>query len=416
MGKTVFATDINVKKVDNQVIYAKSAYFENVNATGTNLNTDLVDGDKYTKSDTKLKINIQDENTMVVTTRINGNDITFTAIPIGRSENSNVVYFEGESSDPQYSIVNFTYEENIGESSMYFTKYKNIDKSKSSTVLKIYLKKNNSRDYIILEAFDFKSSFDKLFINSLPEDSLLGAWTAREFEPIDSYMGEDNSVLMPRAIINDKYWVCTKTFFYMGETNTHTIRWRTTVDYSNVLVGQEAYLYYTVKVYDKTSTYSVNSNMNSTSQSYLHVNGLTVDQSSIPYTAWKSTKIDGNVTSRIGGTLSASIGVNLGVLNLSYSFPISFSHKAYIDLDQTYTSYDNSGGNYTRNINTKMDSNFTLTQETQYFEVRSALRDYGNTIRTSQLMKTRFHVAIINAATLEIFPYYCDQNVYVGIN
>lgn len=205
MGKTVFATDINVKKVDNQVIYAKSAYFENVNATGTNLNTDLVDGDKYTKSDTKLKINIQDENTMVVTTRINGNDITFTAIPIGRSENSNVVYFEGESSDPQYSIVNFTYEENIGESSMYFTKYKNIDKSKSSTVLKIYLKKNNSRDYIILEAFDFKSSFDKLFINSLPEDSLLGAWTAREFEPIDSYMGEDNSVLMPRAIINDKY-------------------------------------------------------------------------------------------------------------------------------------------------------------------------------------------------------------------
>lgn len=156
--------------------------------------------------------------------------------------------------------------------------------------------------------------------------------------------------------------------------------------------------------------------MNSTSQSYLHVNGLTVDQSSIPYTAWKSTKIDGNVTSRIGGTLSASIGVNLGVLNLSYSFPISFSHKAYIDLDQTYTSYDNSGGNYTRNINTKMDSNFTLTQETQYFEVRSALRDYGNTIRTSQLMKTRFHVAIINAATLEIFPYYCDQNVYVGIN
>ena len=203
----------------------------------------------------------------------------------------------------------------------------------------------------------------------------------------------------------------------MGEENTHTIRWRTSIDYSNVPVGQEAYQYFRLTVYDKTSRYSVNTNLNSDSQSYLHVDKLTIDQASVPYSAWKSTKIDGDVQNNgSSGELSASIGVNYGILSLSYSFPISFSHKGYVDIDETYTSYENAGGNYTRNINTKMDSNFKLTQEGHYFEVRSALRDYGNATRTSKPMKSRFHVDIINAGTMEIYPLYCDHNVDVAIN
>lgn len=417
MGQMVSASSVDVEKTDHQVIFGKVAYVEDVNATGTNLNNDVVDGDKNIKADTKLKITTYPDNSIVVTTDINGNEVTLTGIPAGRSQNSRAVFFEGQSSDPKYSVVNFSYEENMEDSSMYFTKYKEKYNSKSTNILKIYLKENDSRNYVLLETFDYNDSFDDEFINSLPENSLLGAWTAREFEPIDSYFGEDNSVFAPMALTSTKYWVCTKTFFHMGEDNTHTIRWRTSIDYSDVPVGQEAYQYFRLTVYDKTSRYSVNTNLNSDSQSYLHVDALTIDQASIPYTAWKSTKIDGNVQNNgWGGELSASIGVNYGVLSLSYSFPISFSYKGYVDIDDTYTSYENASGNYTRNINTEMDSDFKLTQEGHYFEVRSALRDYGNATRSSQLMKSRFHVDIINAGTMEVFPLYCDHNVYVGIN
>jgi hypothetical protein len=73
-------------------------------------------------------------------------------------------------------------------------------------------------------------------------------------------------------------------------------------------------------------------------------------------------------------------------------------------------------GNYTRSIKTEMDSDFMLTQNGHYFEVISALRDYGNVSRSSSSMKARWNIDVINAATLDVYPLYCDHNVNVAVS
>jgi len=60
--------------------------------------------------------------------------------------------------------------------------------------------------------------------------------------------------------------------------------------------------YYTLKVWDKSMTHEVNTNYDSTTESWLHINALSLDQTSISNTAWKSTEIDGLVQNNgLGG-------------------------------------------------------------------------------------------------------------------
>ena len=208
-----------------------------------------------------------------------------------------------------------------------------------------------------------------------------------------------------------------KSYYDMGENQTHTIRWRTNVDYSNIVKGQEANQYYRLTVYAKSMSFDVNTDLNSNTMSYLHVDGLRLCQTSVPYTAWKSTSIDGEVQNNgWGGELSASIGVSYGLLSLSYSIPLSFSSKGTVDINETYTGYENGvGGNYTRSIETKMDSKFKLTQKDYYFEVISMLRDYGNATRGSQTLKSTWYVDIINAGTMETCSHTCSHDISISI-
>jgi len=88
-----------------------------------------------------------------------------------------------------------------------------------------------------------------------------------------------------------------------------------------------------------------------------------------------------------------------------------------VDINRTYDSYTNGvNGQYTRSIRTEMDSNFKLTQVGHNFKVDSALRDYGNTACSEQILKARWNVQIINAGTLDTYDYYCDHDVSVAIN
>jgi len=421
MSQMAFATDIDAGKIDKQVIFAKTAHVENVNETGTNLNNDVVDGDKNTKPDTKLKININPDNSMTILTSIDGKDVTFTGVPAGRSENSKAVFFAGESSNPKYSILNFSYEENISESTVYFKNYKEKKNPKSTTMLKLYLKvhDSNTRDYIFLEAYDFKPSFDHQFIASLPQNTLLGAWVVTEFKPIDSYTGVDTNVFTTMVASDYNYYTETQTFWDMGESQTHTIKWWTYISYSDVPVGQEATQRYRFEVYDKSMTHEVNNNLDSTSESYLHVNALSLEQTSVPNTAWASTRIDGLVQNNgWGGSLSASLGVSYGPLSVSFE-PISFENMGDVDINDTFESYLNprpSDGKYTRSIWTTMDSDFKLTQEKHYFYVESVLQDYGNVSRSASTLYAKWHVEIINAGNLETFNYYTTHDKPVAIN
>jgi hypothetical protein len=420
MSQTVSAASVYGDKINGQVIFAKTAYVENVNETGTNLNNDVVDGDKNTKSDTKLTINIDHDNSMIIMANINGNDVIFTGIPAGRSENSNVVFFAGKSSDPKYSVMNLSYEENISKSTVYFKNHKNKN-AQSATMLKLYLRVNDSssRDYILLEAYDFNPMFDDQFIVNLPQNTLLGAWVATEFEPIDSYTGVDTDISTTMSDSDYNYYTETQTFWDLGETQTHTIKWWTYVSYSNVLVGQEATQRYRFQVYDKSMTHEVNSNLDSTSESWLHINALSLEQTSVPNTAWASTRIDGIVQDNgWSGSLSASLGVSYGLLSISFE-PINFENVGYVDINNTFESYLNprpSDGKYTRSIWTTMDSDFKLTQEGHYFYVESVLQDYGNVVRPASTLYAKWHVEIINAGNFETVNYNTIHDVPISIN
>lgn len=418
MSLTSFAASNDAETNDQQTIYAKTAHVKDINKNGTNLTNDRLAGDQNTIADTLLKINRTGDQSLIVTANINGEDVAVSGTPIGRSENGKVVFYKGESAHPGYSVVYFAYEENLDAANMYFLSEK--EQSDATGVLKLYLKDEQSatRDYILLESFEFSPDYSDAFISGLTADNVLGAWAATQFEPISSSTGEVKGGGMgPMAVSSTKNWYHTITFFDMGENSTHTIKWSTSVDYSDVKKGQEALQYYRITVTGKNMTFTVNTNMNSNTASYLHVNAIRLDQTSVPYTAWKSTSIDGSVQDNGwgGGTLSARIGVSYGVLGLAYSIPISFTAKGNVDINTTYNSYENANNNYTRSIETKIDSNYKLTQIGHYFEVASMLRDYGNATRSSQSLQAKWYVDIINASNMSVTPLYCDHNVSVAV-
>lgn len=165
-------------------------------------------------------------------------------------------------------------------------------------------------------------------------------------------------------------------------------------------------------------SFTVNTDLNSSTASYLHVDGVRLCQSSIPNTAWKSTSIDGVVqdNSIISGELSASIGVSLGAIDISYSIPLSFTAAGDVDIDGTYDSYENNvNGKFTRCVEIEMDSDFKLTQIGHYFQVVSVMRDYGNTTQTAKTLQAKWYVDIINLGTMETCSHTCTHNASVAI-
>lgn len=418
---TAFAAEIESENTSlvEQIYPTNIAYIQNVNETGTDINDETIDGASKSIPNTNARIGVSSNNEISVFINLNGENITFTGVPAGRTESGKTLFFTGTSSNSGYEVINFAYVLDTSKTNMYFKETKSESYSMANTMLKLYIKDalSDTRDYYFIEIFDIELNYNNDYIQSLTINPLLGAWAATQFAPTDEYFGEDTNVVVPMATSSTKYWYCTKSYYDMGEDQTHTIRWRTNVDYSDIVKGQEANQYYRLTVYAKSSSYSVNTDLNSNTMSYLHVDGIRLCQTSIPNTAWKSTSIDGEVQNNgWGGELSASIGVSYGVLSLSYSIPLSFDSVGAVDINETYTGYENGvGGQYTRSIETEMDSDFKLTQIGYYFEVVSSLRDYGNVAKSAQTLKATWYVDIINASTLESCPHTCTHNVSVSI-
>lgn len=418
---TAFAVELGSENtsISEQMYPINVAHIQNVNETGTNIADEFVDGTTKVIPNTNAIIGVSVNEEISVSLKLNNENLVITGIPAGRSESGKTIFFTGTSSNPNYEVVNFAYVLDTSKTNMYFKETKAEKHPMSNTMLKLYIKDSlsDTRDFYFVEVFDIILNYSSGYIQGLTVNPLLGAWAARQFAPTDEYFGEDTTIAAPRASSSTKYWYCTKSYYDMGENQTHTIRWRTNVDYSNIIKGQEANQYYRLTVYAKNSSYSVNTDLNSDTMSYLHVDGIRLCQTSVPNTAWKSTTIDGEVQNNGWfGELSASIGVSYGVLSLSYSIPLSFENIGTVDINETYTGYENGvGGQYTRSIETEMDSDFKLTQIGYYFEVVSVLRDYGNVVKSADTLKATWYVDIINAGTMETCPHTCTHNVSVSI-
>lgn len=404
---------------NSQEYTANIAYLENVDSSGADLFDETVYKSTKTIPGTTATVEISNDNTICVSTNIEGSLVSFSGVPAGRTESGKTVFFTGTSNHPTYAVVAYSYILDTSKTNMYFKETKARTYPDSNTMVKLYIRdlSKNTLDYYMIEIFDIELNLSPEVINSLPINPLLGAWTATQFDPIDETFEEDTSAVIPYATSSFKNWSCTKSYYEFGERQTHTIKWRTNVDYSNVIKGQEAPEYFRLTVYAKSMEFEVDTDLNSNTVSYLHVNGLRVCQTSIPNTAWKSTKVDGSVQNNgWGGQLSASLGVSYGLLSLSYSIPISFTHVGSVDIDETYRGYENGlNGKYTRSIETQMQSNFKLTEIGHNFEVISTLRDYGNKTTTSQSLQTVWYVEIINASTMETCTHTCSHNVLMRV-
>ena len=393
---------------------ANIAYVQNVNKQGTNLNDETVDGLSKSLSDNSATVEVL-SNKISVTVNIKDKDIKFTGVPEGRTESGKTVFYKSVGDNTEYEVVLFSYVSDTSVTNMYFKNTKREKYKDSQTVLKLYVKDvaSTSLDYYLIEIFDVAIPIDKGTLTSLPINHLLGAWAATQFQPISEEFGEIES-----KSATTKYWYCTKTFTDMGDRQTHTIRWRTNADCIDVDAGGDALQDYRLTVYAKNSTYTINTDLNSNTQSYLHVNRLSLRQSSLPYTAWKSTKVDGRVQNNgTSSSLSVSLGVSIGPLSVSIELlPTSFTNVATIDLDETFSSYENGpGGRYSRNIKTTMNSNLKLTQIGHYFYAESRLRSYSTSTQENGLLMATWDVEIINGGNFETYSYTCSHNSYIDV-
>lgn len=404
----------NNSQLQQGMYKANIAYIQNVDEYGQKIKDDIHDGNKYVLpvSDAIIK---KENNSINVSLNLDGENLTVVGDLTGRSESGKTVFFETQKMD-KYGVIEFSYISDTSITNMYFKKVKNENLSK--TVLKLYFKDMNSPNLNLyfIEIFDVNLTFKQNELENLNVDPVMGMGLARILKPVKEDYGEE--LISTRALSSEKSWYCSMTYNYLWEDQTHTIRWRTTADYSDIIKGQESNQYYRATVYAKSTTYAINTDLNSNNSSALHIDEISLSQTSVPNTAWKSTLIDGivNKDGISGGSLSASLGVSLGLLGVSYSLPNFFETLTNIEINDIYRGYENGvGGQYTRSIQTTMNKKFRISTIGQYFEVVSVLRDYGNTLKDSQILKARWNVVIIDALTLEKRTYECNHDVSISI-
>ena len=398
---------------------AKIAYVQGVNEEGTNLNGD-VGNNAITNEYVDFAVVEKEEDLINITTYIGNESVSISGTPIGRSESGKTVFFAPTISDIRYEVVNFAYISDTAVTSLYFENYKNSNYPTETSVLKLYIKDMESEtlDYYFIEIFDITLDYQSEKIISLPVNPLLGAWAATQFQPVESEVVEIERGISPMALTSTKNWYCTQTFYDFGDYTTHTISWRTNADYADVPVGQEATQKYRLTVYAKSMNFPSNSDLNSSTSSFLHINSIKLRQTSVRNTAWSSTTFDGEVaaTGSYGVTLYVGLGVNFGPLNVALDISSLFTDKTNIDINEYYNGYENGvNGNYTRSIKTTLGDSFRLTNIGHYYYVESVLRDYGNVTQDASTLKATWDVEIMNSSTFETCMHTCEHNVSVAI-
>lgn len=388
---------------------ANIAFANNVNSTGNNISKE-----NMLESSGEASITVNDNGEINVSLMINNEEVTFFGVPQGKTESGKSIFFDGISSDEKYDVVDYTYVSDTSVTSVVFPELKNNDEATQQDVLKIYFKDNQleTKNYYFIEIFDIDMSFNSEIIESLDVNPLFGAWVTREFEATSTDAGVYDTTQAPRIAAYAQRGFCSKTFEWFMETETHTIYWKSALDYTNVPKGQDALQHYTLTVESKSSTHSVNTDRDSNTESCLRIKGLELRLGAIPNTAWKAVKIDGEVrkTNIFKPKLSVELGVAYGLLGASVSVETDYTEFETIDIDDTFKTFINEEGNYTRSISVKMNKSFQLAEVGQYFDVMAILRDYGNETSAGTMLAV-WKMEIINGTTLDTYNYSCTHPV-----
>lgn len=371
----------------------KAAYVTGVNEYGTNLTND---------ADTNMRsINLEDNfsvyqksDNLCITGQFDKQNFMVSGTAEAVSENGNVIYYTAKCSDQHYKVINLTYESDISQSPMYFKKYYQQN-PKYNTMLKLYIKPTNttSRNYIMIEVFGYQLNQTQSIKSAVSENSQPDRWNIKEFKELPSDKNQGISI----NSINQNTYTETKTFYNLGLTETHTLTYRIHMDTENMSKGGTGAQKLRITITGKTISVPGHTNYNSSNSSALHIDSVNVKAASIPNTAFFSCTIDGDVHGG-SGNLSASIGASVGPLSVSYSIPTSFFSAGRVDINDTFTGYENGvSGKYVRSTSSKMDSSYHLTQINDYYEVVFTTRDYGNTSKTGTF-QAKWDINFINYA------------------
>lgn len=304
MPTSVYAEESGVSK-NSQIAIVK-----NVLDDGSNLTDDLHISSNTTIQNVLVNIEEQSDSALQITSIIGNSEISVTGVPVAKSANGHAIFYKATSDNPGFEVVNMEYVDNA-ETNMFFKNYKDINNK--NRILKLYLRdlSNINRDYIILECFDYKVNNFSSIVSLLPQDTVMGAWAAREFIPVN-FDCEDIDTYAFNDIIQRTY---TVEYNELALPQTHTITLESYCTYSNIRIGQMADIIHMLKVTGKTMTCPKNPSLNSKTESFLHVNTLSLRQTTVPNAAFVSTAIDGSVLNKGGSaSLSASIGINMGIL------------------------------------------------------------------------------------------------------
>ena len=128
-------------------------------------------------------------------------------------------------------------------------------------------------------------------------------------------------------------------------------------------------------------------------------------------TAWVSTEIDGMGVQTGLGALSGNLGVGFGPLDISLDIHGAVSSMGSVDMNDTYTSYDNYPGHYARIAKVSMDG-YRLVNNQDFFHVSNFMKDYVNIPKSGGVVMG-VELQIVNAGSLAEFPK--SQYITAGV-
>lgn len=375
---------------------AKVAFVIDVAEDGANISNDSNIGSNTTLMDTSLKTSTAADGSLSISLQIKDDILKITGTPSAKSSNRQALYFSGLCTNTKYSVVNMEYVDSTS-TGMFFSDY--CTTTKATSVLKLYLKDETSptKDYIFIECFDYLYPAFNTMIDKVPTNTVMGAWVAREFKPIDC----SSSSYTPYLQTNTQQREYTVTFKEFECPQIHTITLASTANYGNIPVGSHEHFTYTLKIIGKTMSCKDNPSLNSNTESFLHVKSAALTQTTVPNTAFIDTTIDGDVQIISAPTsLSASLAIGIGPLSLSLSSPLSVDDPSHVDLNAQYTIYCNDGSRdeYARTVVAAMDNNYVLSQIGHKFSVEGTIGDFGNVKKSAATHRAKWDITIINAA------------------
>lgn len=407
----------------------KSVKLTNV-ASVCGLNETGTEWENSEETTTRTDIISSSDGSVEVKLYIDGVEVSIVGTPIARTESGLTIFYDGSCAEERYEILYFAISQDINSTYTYSENVKQENHESDNDVLKIYMLDKNSStvDVVFTETFNTGIKYAKSYVQELEVNPTLSAWGVKLFRPVSERTEEVDmpDVCSARLGQTPKYFTCTKTFTYMLESTTHTISWYTISDCSNVSAGQDGDNYYSITVSGKTSSYEYDSDSNSSTMSFLHIENLDLNLTSIKNTAWKAILIRGEAQDISSPSLwdfidvSAGFSFSLAGIDVSLSIPIdSLFTDSGVELETgvEYNSFQNGvDGKYTRHLKVSMKDNLRLTEIGHYFEVVATLRDYGNESGISDYLKARWDVDVINLHNSEICTHTCSHSVQISIN